>query len=192
MNQMLVDFARWLDAKPWSIGLHESFYMYNWIESTHVLTLMLSLGALCIIDLRMLGWAFKDVPASKLSARLATPMTIGFIIMFITGIILFTAIPVRNTQSIWFRIKMILLVVAAINAFLFHRHMSESVGSWDTAPVPPKRTRVGAAISLTVWALVVLCGRFIAYDWYDCGKAENSAFMNWAAGCNVTAADETH
>jgi hypothetical protein len=27
-----------------------------------------------------------------------------------------------------------------------------------------------------------MCGRFIAYDWYDCGK-DNSPFIDWAAGC---------
>jgi hypothetical protein len=182
---MLVDFARKLGETSWSTGLHESFYMFNWIESTHVLTLMLSLGMLLIIDLRMLGWAFTDVPASKIASRLAVPMAIGFTIMVITGILLYTAIPVRYTQSVWLRIKMILLVAAAINAILFHRSMTKSVGEWDTLAVPPKRIRTGAALSLSLWALIVICGRFIAYDWYDCGKTENSAFINWAAGCNV-------
>jgi hypothetical protein len=27
-----------------------------------------------------------------------------------------------------------------------------------------------------------MCGRFIAYDWYDCGQ-DNTAFIDWAAGC---------
>jgi len=185
LDRMLLSFAQWLEAKPWSVNLHESFYMYNWIESTHVLTLMLCLGMLLIIDLRMLGLSMNTVPASKIAARLNTPMAIGFVIMFITGIILYTGIPVRTTQSLWFRIKMILLVAAAVNAWLFHRHMKASVASWDTDPVPPKRTRVAAILSLSLWAGVIVCGRFIAYDWYDCGKAENSAFINWAAGCIV-------
>jgi hypothetical protein len=91
-------------------------------------------------------------------------------------------IPIRTTQSLWFRIKVILLVAAFINAWLFRRHMQAAVGSWDVAPVPPRRTRVAAALSLTLWAGVVMCGRFIAYDWYDCGK-ENPPFIDWAAGC---------
>jgi hypothetical protein len=185
LDRMFVDFGRWLAGTSWSTGLHESFYMFNWIESSHVLTLMLCLGMLFIIDLRMLGVAFKNVPASQLAARLDMPMNIGFALMFLTGILLFTAIPDRYSQSVWFRLKMILLVLAFINALVFRKHMHASVTTWDTAAIPPKRTRIAAATSLTLWTLIVVCGRFIAYDWYDCGKAGNSAFINWAAGCTA-------
>ena len=175
-------FAQWVAAQSWSVGLHESFYMYNWIESIHVLTLALSLGALCVVDLRMLGVVMTDVPASKVAARFARPMLIGFIVMFVTGIALYAAIPVRTTQSIWFRLKMLLLLAAALNAWLFHRHMSRSVVSWDRDPVPPRRTRLAGGVSLSLWAAIVVCGRFIAYDWYDCGET-NAPFIDWAAGC---------
>ena len=183
LNKLFVDFATWIGEQSWSVGLHESFYMYNWVESTHVMTLMLSLGMLFVIDLRMLGLCLKNVPASKVAARLDTPMMIGFALMFVTGVLLYVGIPVRTTQSIWFRLKMILLVAAAINAWLFRRHMAASVNSWDLAPVPPTRTRVGAGLSLALWTGVIVCGRFIAYDWFDCGNPDNSAFINWAAGC---------
>ena len=51
LNDWLLDFAEWLDKLPFSVHLHESFYMYNWIETTHVLTLMVSLGMLFVIGL---------------------------------------------------------------------------------------------------------------------------------------------
>ena len=120
MSELIYNFAVWVDDTPWSAMLHESYYMYNWVESTHVLTLMISLGMLFLIDLRMLGWAFPDVPASKIADRLNIPMMVGFTVMFITGILLFYAVPVRSVQSVWFRIKMVLLVGCAINAYLFH------------------------------------------------------------------------
>ena len=108
MNQLIFDISVWLDDTAWSTAIHESYYLYNWIESTHVITLMLSLGILFLIDLRMLGWALPNVPATRLAERLNTPMLIGFIVMFITGILLFYAVPVRSSQSLWFRIKMVL------------------------------------------------------------------------------------
>jgi len=156
--------------------------MYNWVESTHVLTLMLFLGMLIIIDLRMLGWIFPDVPASTIAARLDKPMLIGMGIMFITGFALYYAIPVRTTQSLWFRIKVVLLIAASINALLFRARMRDSVSSWDTDKKPPNNIRYAAATSLTLWAGVVITGRTIAYDWFDCHK-EMSGFMYWAAGC---------
>ena len=85
LNQWIYDFALWLDTHTWSTMLHESFYMYNWVETTHVLTLIVSLGMLFLIDLRMLGYALPGVPATQLAQRLNVPMLIGFVVMFITG-----------------------------------------------------------------------------------------------------------
>jgi hypothetical protein len=191
LNELLLKFAEAIGATWISVALHESFYMYGWIESLHVITLMVSLGMLIVIDLRMLGLWLKDVPASKIAERLDRPMLIGFSIMVVTGVLLYVGIPIRTTQSLWFRIKMILLVAAFINAWLFRKHMQASVGTWDAAPVPPRRTRIAAALSLTLWASVVTCGRFIAYDWYDCGQ-NNPAFVDWAAGCVAGEAGGQH
>ena len=188
MEKMLYDFAQWLAATNWSIGLHESFYMFNWMESTHVLFLMFSLGMLAMIDLRMLGWAFGNVPASKMADRLTWPMFFGFGVMVITGVILFTGIPIRYTHSVWFRFKLVLLFVALINAILFHRELTKSVSTWDTDKVPPRRIRTGAGLSLTLWVLIVFCGRFIAYDWFNCGTFDNK-FMLWVSGCAVEIAN---
>ena len=182
LNELLLSFARWLDTHSWSTQLHESYYMYAWIESTHVLTLMLFLGMLFVIDLRMLGVAFPNVPASTLLERLNRPMVVGFVVMVVSGFILYYAIPVRTTQSIWFRIKVVLLIAAGINAWLFHRQVKSSDKSWDTDAKPPQRIRAGAGLSLLLWAGVVVCGRTIAYDWYDCHK-ELPVFMHWLAGC---------
>jgi uncharacterized membrane protein len=182
LNELLLGFAVWLDSMQSSTDLHESYYMYNWIESTHVLTITVFLGMLFIIDLRMLGWIFREVPASKIARMLDKPMILGFIIMVITGLLLFYAIPVRTTQSIWFRIKVVLLIAAGLNAFLFRRVLRDSAESWDADAVPPKRIRMGAGLSLGLWIGVISTGRMIAYDWWDCHK-EMPAIMYWAAGC---------
>lgn len=183
LNELLFKFASWLDTFQSSTDLHESLYMYAWVESTHVLTLMLFLGMLLVIDLRLLGVAFKNIPASKIVERLDKPMMIGFIVMVISGALLFYAIPVRSTQSIWFRIKVVLLIAAGVNAFLIRKMTrSSAMKAWDNDPVPPKRIRVGAALSLGLWTLVIGAGRSMAYDWWDCTK-ELPYFMYWAAGC---------
>ena len=169
LNQWLFNFAQWLDSFELSTRLHESYYMYNWVESTHVVALML-------------GLTLTNVPASRIASRLNVPMMVGFTIMIVTGLLLFFAVPVRTTQSIWFRIKLVLLFAAAVNAWLFHKKMNESVSSWDTEPKAPKRLRYAAGLSLGLWAGVVTTGRLIAYDWYDCYRSQ-SDLIAWAAGC---------
>jgi hypothetical protein len=181
-NQIVYDFALWLDASPWSTLLHESYYMYSWVETTHVLSLILSLGMLFFIDLRMLGIALPQVPASVIARRLQLPMFIGFGLTIGTGLLLFYAIPVRSAQSVWFRIKVLLLLGAAVNALLFHYRMKRSVASWDSAAIAPRNIRAGALLSLLFWTLIVVCGRLIAYDWYDCSHGQ-SGFIKAFAGC---------
>lgn len=188
INEAVYKFGVWLDSMESSTMLHESFYMYNWVETTHVLFLMVSLGSLFLVDLRMMGYAFPNIPASKIAEKLSIPMLIGFTVMFITGILLFYAIPVRTGQSLWFRIKVVLLVCAAVNAFLFHRKMSQSVSTWDNEPRAPKGLRTSAMLSILFWIIIVVCGRFIAYDWFDC-KHGQTGIVSVLSGC---VADQTH
>ena len=182
LNEWLLNFAHWLDSFAWSTAIHESFYLYAWIESTHVLAIMVFLGMLFIIDLRILGLAFAQVPAARIAERLDKPMMIGFAVMVITGLLLFFAIPVRSTQSIWFRIKVVLLIAAGINAFLFRNKMKEVRRDGREEVEPSKRLRLSAGTSLFLWMGVVMTGRAIAYDWFDCHK-DLSYTMYWVAGC---------
>ena len=183
LNEWLLAFARWLDAFSWSTQIHESLYLYSWIESTHVLTLMVFLGMLFIIDLRMLGFAFTGVPASTVAERLDLPMKIGMAVMITTGFLLYFAIPVRSTQSIWFRMKVVLMIGAIVNALIFRKRMlAARDSSWDNDAKLPRNLRLGAGISLGLWSAIVITGRTIAYDWYDCFQ-KLPYFMYWAAGC---------
>ena len=105
--------------------------------------------------------------------------------MVITGAMLFYAIPVRSYQSIWFRIKVVTLVLAGLNAFVFHTTIDRRIAEWDRDPVPPAAARRAGAASLALWALIVVSGRMIAYNWFDCDKQPQRAIVNAIAGCVV-------
>jgi hypothetical protein len=180
----LLGFCQWLASTNGSIALHESLFMYPLVESTHVLTLCLFVGMAATLDLRLVGLAFRNVPVSDLARRLLPWTFLGFVIMVITGFLLFYAIPVRSYQSIWFRIKVIMLILAGINAWVFHSGIYRRVTDWNLDPVPPPGARLAGAASLVLWALIIVTGRMIAYNWFDCDKPQ-SAFIVWAAGCTA-------
>ena len=124
---MFHDFFNWIkedlgrfgpDGQSWSNQLHESLFMWNVIEGTHVLTLMFFAGTIWLIDLRMMGVAFKNMPFSKLNDRVLPITAISFAVMIITGLIAFIGRdPIMYYHNIWFRLKMIFLIIAAINIF---------------------------------------------------------------------------
>ncbi len=175
----------WLATTPWSIALHESQYMWPFTESLHVLTLALFVGLAIALDLRLLGVGFAGVPVSEFTGRLLPWTRVGFAVMVVTGLMLFYATPVTYFQSIFFRIKLVLLVAAGINVFVFHVRTLRTVSHWDGDVAPPRAARVAAIVSLVAWAGVVVCGRMIAYNWFSCDLQPQSAFINWASGCVV-------
>jgi hypothetical protein len=163
----LENFVQWLGDTPWSIALHESQYAYTVVESVHVLTLCLFLGFAIILDLRLLGVTMKDVPVSQVSMRLLPLITAGFVVMVASGALLFYAIPVRTYENIFFRVKVLLLILAGLNAFVFHSTIWKRLHEWDNDPVPPPRARLAGVLSLIFWAGIVVAGRMIAYNWFD-------------------------
>ena len=181
----LLPFCRWLADTPGSIALHESLFMYPLVESTHVLTLCLFLGMAIMFDLRLLGLTLRGVPITDIKRRLGPWMVAGFVVMVITGALLFYAIPVRSYQSVFFRVKVVALVLAGLNAFVFHATIDRRVAQWDLAPVAPPAARRAGAASLVLWAVIVVTGRMIAYSWFDCDKQPQSHVVNVVAGCVV-------
>jgi hypothetical protein len=181
----MLKFCEWLAGTPWSIALHESQYAYSVIESIHVLNLTLFVGLAAMLDLRLLGLALRRIPVSDLARRLLPWMVSGFAVMVVTGGLLFYAIPVRSFQNVFFRLKMVFLILAGINVWVFHTGIYKKVAEWTFAPVPPRKARTAAVLSLILWASIIIAGRMIAYNWFDCDIQPQSALVNWWAGCVV-------
>jgi len=181
----MLSLLQWLADTPWSIALHESLFMYPLIESTHVLTLGLFVGLAVMLDLRLLGWTFTSIPITEFTRRLLPWTQLGFVIMMATGLLLFYAIPVRNYQNIFFRVKVIMLILAGLNVWYFHTRTETGVAAWDLGIRPPRAARVAALTSIILWFGIVVAGRMIAYNWFDCDIQPQPAFINWAAGCVV-------
>jgi len=194
---LLHDFFVWVqhglgkgsgeNAMSWSEALLGSLNFWSLVEGTHLLTITLFFGTILLVDLRMLGVIFKNTPFTTISAKVL-PMTVtGFILLIITGVMLFIARPADGEPPIYyhnlfFRLKMLLIIFAMVNLVVFHHRAEKSQAVWDNEPLPPKSVRLSAALSITIWVLVIACGRFIAYNWYDCGKPLPS-WINAAQEC---------
>src|SRR5262249_29448012 len=155
-------FFEQLADTPWSIALHESEIAYSIIESVHVWTMAFFFGLVGMFDLRLLGWIMRSVPVSQVVDRLRPWTIAAFVIMVITGLLLVLAIPVRSYQNLFFRTKMLLMVLAALNIWLFHSRVYPKVIKWDEVGVPPRAARIAGAVSLTLWIGIIFSGRMIA------------------------------
>jgi hypothetical protein len=182
---MLLRFCEWLATTPGSVALHESHYLYLGILTVHVLNLCLLVGTAVIMDLRLLGLTMQNVRVSEVVTRLLPWTAAGFLIMIISGALLFYAAPLRAYQNIFFRAKMMTLVLAAVNVWVFHKTVYRSVAAWDLDPVPPRRARVAGGLALASWAILIMLGRMIPYQvyWFDCNNQAQPAVINLLSGC---------
>ena len=187
-GSLLAFFQRMGDSS-WSTGLHESRYAYDLIESVHVWALCLFFGLAVMFDFRLLNWTMRSVPVSEVARRLLPWTVVGFVVMVISGTLLFSAIPLRSYQNIFFRTKMIMLLLAGLNVWIFHSGVYRRVASWDVNTVPPRAARVAGTLSLVLWVCIVLSGRMIAYNWFDCDRQPQRPIVNFLTSCVPTASE---
>jgi len=148
-----------------------------------VWALCLFVGFAVVLDLRLVGIIFRGVPIAHMIDRVLPWTKAGFVVMVISGVLLFYAIPVRTYHNVFFRVKVVLLILAGLNALTFHSGVSRKAAGWDLNLSPaPRAVKLAGVFSLALWALVVFSGRLIAYNWFDCSKPQ-SALINSLAGC---------
>jgi hypothetical protein len=92
--------------------------------------------------------------------RRIVPLTwTGFVVMAVTGLLLFAAEAARLEHNPAFIAKAILLLLAGLNMLLFQRVLKPGL----QAAAISVGARIGAASSLALWAGTVAAGRAIAY-----------------------------
>lgn len=160
------EFARRVQEMPSSIALRESVWVYPIVETVHVLGLCLFVGTAWLWDLRLLGLTLRGVPVSRVSKHILPWTAVGFAIMAVSGLGLVFSEPLRFYSNIFFRIKLVLLAAAGLNAFIFHKTVGRRKEEWDSISLLPFRARLAGAFSLGLWATVIVTGRLIAYNWF--------------------------
>ena len=161
---MLFEFFHYLQSTPLAIGLRQSDYAFPLIEGSHIMALSLSVGLILLFDLRLLRLAFQGEPVSRIMHQVMKWALPGFLVMFITGLILFFAQAETVAKNHYFQAKMLLLVLLGINALVYQLKFYPRMADWDTGTAIPAGARVIAAVSLLFWVAVIACGRIMAYE----------------------------
>ena len=172
-------------AQSLSQALLGSLNFWSLLEGTHLIALMLFAGTIFIVDLRLLGVTFQRTPVSVVSSKILPLTVAGFVVVALTGAALFFAKPVFYYHNIWFRAKLVFLALAMLNIVIFHTRVHRNQQDWDSLAKPPGHARASAALSLMSWLAVITMGRFLAYDWFECGKAMPH-WVNVAQSCKTS------
>jgi hypothetical protein len=137
---------------------------WSWpiLETLHFTGMCLLFGGLLIMDLRLLGFDRLAIPERAVNSLI--PLTIaGFVINLVTGIIFVFGDPYRYFMNISFMLKMLLVLLAAINAVYFWVKAMPFLEHAGPHENPPLSIKALGLFSLLVWTGVLCFGRLIPY-----------------------------
>ena len=147
----MLSFFQWLESLGFGAG---SEYTVAFINVAHLLSLVVFIGALLVVDLRLLGSGMRRQPLSDV-VRSARPWLLGgFVMMAITGALQVVATPMKAYFSDQFWLKMQLLIVAVIFTFIVRL----LAAGRDEAPAWGKPAGV---VSIVLWSFIAVQGRLI-------------------------------
>lgn len=138
-------------------------YPWTWpaLETFHFLGLCLLIGAVLIMDLRLIGFQ-RAIPLAAVH-RLTPIAIVGFAINLVTGLGFLFGDPYLYVINYAFWVKMGLVLLAGIN-FLFFTFKVEpdlaKLGPNDATPMVAKSV---GALSLVFWFGVLAYGRLLPY-----------------------------
>ena len=163
---LLAAMWEWLARPAIMAMLLESIWFYPLVESAHVLVITMFVGLNVMLDLRTLGLSFRRVAASEVASHILPWVAPSGLVALVTGMLMFLTDPARFAANPFFIVKAIALGLAVVNLMVFHAGVYSSVGEWDNASRPPLAARVSSVVSLTMWAVVLIASRLVAYNWF--------------------------
>jgi hypothetical protein len=152
----------WVQSTNLSVAIREGGLPYPVIGGLHLLSIALFGGMLLVTDLRLLGWALKSRNVSDIWYLALPWKRLGLLVLVVTGLLLMWSEPIRLYRSPSFWVKMVLLALVGVHALVFRRSVYEHPEKLDAGITP--QARLAAAISLVLWAGIVVAGRMIAFD----------------------------
>jgi hypothetical protein len=162
----IVPALTWLEGLAWTTAIRESTAGYPIIETAHVASIVAFAGLVIVMDLRFVGLAFTHAPMTQIQRRLFPWQMAGLVPSTVTGLLLCCIDPLRYYRNVAFLVKLVLLVLAGLNALAFHLKTYQRAERWDEDPEVTAKARLAGAVSLLLWSAIIVSGRLIAYNWF--------------------------
>ena len=152
----------WLESTALASAMRDWLWLYPTVEIVHILGFVVLVGAAVMFDLRLLGVS-RRLPVVDLERHLLPWARLSLVLVALSGVLLFVTHATELGTSLVFRLKLLLMGAAGLNAAIFHRGAFQTVGAWNQQVQAPATAQVAAVLSLVLWTGVICCGRLLAY-----------------------------
>ena len=158
----IVSMLEWIESTDLSTTIREGALPYPILGGIHLLGIALFGGMVLATDLRLLGWAMQRRPVPDIVQQLQPWKRVGFVLVVVSGLLLAWAEPQKLYRSPAFWIKMAFFVLVGMHALVFRAGVYQNTARLDAAVT--QQARLAAALSLILWAGLIISGRLIAFD----------------------------
>jgi len=155
----LQEFYIWCEKTPIGVALQTNTYPFPIIEAVHLLTITLMLGTLFVINFRVMGFVLKSRPVSEVVDGITPWMRTGYVLTFLTGIVLFMSESLKLSANAAWLPKMGLLVGAMVFQFVLSAFMLKG----SRADSPSGLAKTLAVVSTLLWIVTGMAARWIAF-----------------------------
>lgn len=155
----LDSLGSWLEATRIAQTVGSSMWMVATLSAVHVLGYALVMGGALVGNLRLVGLIVPSVPVNDVVAPASRGVTYGLVISIATGLLLVSWKAVAAFGNDIFRIKMLLLVAAALLHFLWQARVARNASA-DSGVL-----KVAGGVGLVVWlGLALAAAAYILFE----------------------------
>lgn len=156
----------WIAIEASSLGttIASSLWMFPTIETLHVIAIVTVIGAILIMDLRLLGLTSRNRTVAAVEKDTVPLTWVAFALAVVTGVLLFVSKATTYMANPYFLWKMVLLALAGVNMLVFHRIISKGRDTWGGPGMStPAAAKLAGLLSLAFWTIIPFCGRVIGF-----------------------------
>jgi hypothetical protein len=152
----------WIEGSAVAVAMRQWLWLYPSVEIVHIFGFVILVGAAAMFDLRLLGLS-QQLPVADMAQHLLRWARLSLLVVVPSGLLMFSAHATEMAVNPAFRLKLLLIAVAILNAAGFHKGPFKSIRNWNQYVAIPATAKIAAVFSLILWAGVIACGRLLAY-----------------------------
>lgn len=160
----LLDGSLLQSAALWALSTIPGFPPI--IQTVHILGIAVVMGSVVLLDLRILGLAVPSQKIAEMTDRLMPWLWWALASNLVSGAFFLFGRPLRYFNNPIFGWKVSFLIPAVLLTLFFHLMHRRQEGYWELNSRRLWSARAIALMSLILWLMVAMAGRWIAYSEY--------------------------
>jgi len=151
---MLLHLCRWLQDNSFIAAINGTAWTAASLEIIHYFSMFILVGAMVIVDLRVLGLVGRRQDATQLADLLFPWIWISLALNFVSGFLMFAGSATSYYRNDIFYDKIAVVLLAIVANVIVH----QKVRKWGQLQAMPASAKLAAFISIGLWIGAIIAG----------------------------------